>query len=174
MTAATRRRTRLLPGTIALGPNRHPHDQIRDAEAFCRHELDAAMRARNMDLDDRPEDYNDSLQLLIAALWRLNERFDSERNDCFANYARSIIRKRAIDVAPRRLLGRNGNRKADYLHDLLDESHYARQLGAALPDLTGDEDPNRRSTLGRIPDHGDRGFAWATSVLGINPPARAA
>ncbi len=167
-------RPRMLPVTLAIGPNRHPQDQVKDAEAFCRTYLDEAMRRNNMDLRTRPEDYDDSLQLLIAVLWRLNTTFREEANTCFADYARTIIRKRAYDVCPRRLLGRTGNRKPDYLHDQLDESTPGNRHLEALPQLTSDEDPHSRPTLGRLPDPRDRHFAWAAAVLGIRtPPAGA-
>lgn len=165
-------RRRLYPQGLAIGPNRHPGDQIRDAEAFCRSYLEIAMRENMPFMSD--SDYEDSLSLLIDTVWLLSERFKADENDCFADYARSIIPNRAIDATVRRLLGRNGHRLHDYLHDELDESAQRRGLQPAEPDEPGHEDPDRGRTHGGVQSERARREAWAAAILGCRPPAIAA
>jgi hypothetical protein len=162
----------LYPRPFAIGPNRHPADQIRDAEAFCRSYLDIAMRENIPYMPDA--EYEDSLAMLITDLWRLAERFKADQNDCFADYARSIIRNRAIDRTVRRLLGRNGNRLNDYLHDTLDESTRGSRLQQADPLLTGDTHPDRGADDRGLQPERARNEAWAATVLGLRAPAIAA
>jgi len=159
---------RLLGTTLTVGPNRHPNDQVKDAEAFCRHYLDTAFDGWGMYL--RPDDYDESLSLLITQLWRLNETFDRERNDCFANYARSIISRRAADVGPRRILGRNGNKISDYLYDDLDESTQGSRPDEALTHQPGHQDPDRREYPGWLPTDTAGREAWAARLLGVRTP----
>jgi hypothetical protein len=168
---------RLLSCTLTIGPNRHPQDQIRDAEAFCRTALDDAFDGWGMYL--RPDDYDESLSLLITHLWRLNERFDPGRNDCFANYARSIIPKRAADVGPRRLLGRNGNRIHDYIYDPLDEEPTRQNPTTSQPHTPlshqqSHPDPDRGTDDPGLLALRDRERAWAAGVLGVRTPRVAA
>jgi hypothetical protein len=163
---------KLYTAPLPIGPNRHPQDQVRDAEAFCRRYLDDAFDGWGMYL--RPDDYDDSLALLITHLWRLSQRFDPERNDSFANYARSIIPKRAADVGPRRLLGRNGTRTNDYLFDELDESTRASHTRPTLTHQPSHEDPDRGTDDERLQAERDRQRAWAARILGVRTPQRAA
>lgn len=163
---------RLYATPLPIGPNRHPHDQVRDAESFCRRYLDDAFDGWGMYL--RPEDYDDSLSLLITHLWRLSERFDPGRNDSFANYARSIIRKRAADVGPRRLLGRNGSRLNEYQHDELDTSTPGSHTRETQSLEQSNPDPYRGTDDRRVLDDRDRQRAWAANVLGVRTAQLAA
>lgn len=163
---------RLYPDPLPVGPNRHPHDQIRDAEAFCRRYLDEAFDGWGMWL--RPDDYDESLSLLIVHLWRLGDTFNPERNDCFANYARTIIPKRAADVGPRRLLGRNGTRTNDYLFERLDESDHGHRPLQALPTEPSSENPHWGPTRRGLQPHRNSNIAWAATILGVRTPKRAA
>ena len=165
-------RGRLYHTPFAIGPNRHPKDQIRDAESFCRSYLEIAMRENIPFMSD--SDFEDSLSLLITELWRLSERFRPDENDCFADYARSLISKRAIDVSVRRLLGRNGNKLDDYLHDTLDESTRGRRLQTPHPDQPGDTDPDRGTDDRGLQRERARREAWAARILGVRAPELAA
>lgn len=156
---------RLYHAPLPIGPARHHADQIRDAEAFCRRYLDQAFEEWGH--FERPDDYDDSLAILIVHLWRLAETFDAERNDCFAAYARSIIPKRAVDVGPRRLLGRNGAKLPGYLADTLDESAAAGRPREALATLPSGPDPDRQPDDRRLQAQRDRSRAWAAGVLGV-------
>lgn len=163
---------RLYPTTLSIGPKRHPADQVRDAEAFCRSYLDREFD--RMGHYERGDDYDESLSLLITHLWRLNETFDRERNDCFANYARSIIPKRAYDVSVRRLLGRNGARLPIYDFDQLDEAPGGSRPEPTQPELESSADPDRGSDDPGLLALRDRERAWAAGVLGIRTPRVAA
>ena len=155
---------RLLPSVLALGPNRHPGDQVRDGERFCRHYLDKAFRGWDMWLE--PSEYDDSLQLLLTQLSRLAQGFDQGRNESFASYARSIIPKRAVDVGPRRILGRNGQRLHERWYPLDDHALRRHALESHTPQ-PGDPDPHSGTDQRGLPGERDRRRARAIDVLGI-------
>ena len=156
---------RLLTGVLPVGPNRHPADQVADAEKFCRHYLNRAFRGWN-DMWLPQADYDDSLSRLITNLTDLAARFDEERNESFASYARQIIPKRAVDVGPRRLLGRNGNRRHERFYPLDDHSlrQSTRNLDAPEP---LDPDPDRGEDGGRLRARRDRDRARSLHILGL-------
>lgn len=94
-----------------------------DAEAFCRYHLDRAFKKfPNGEMFLRGEEHEDSVSLLIFHLIRMEKTFDHERNDSFENFAKTYLPKRAVDVGPRRVLGRNGNKLHNYLFEELDET----------------------------------------------------
>lgn len=163
---------RLYPRPVPIGPNRHPADQIKDAEAFARYYLDAEFEKIGMYLEH--DEYTETLSLLITHLWRLSERFDPERNDCFANYARSILPNRAYDVGPRRILGRNGIKLPERHHEQLDESTLNRRHDPPLPDQQSNQDPDRGPDAQRLQTERDRERAWALHILGCRPARTAA
>ena len=141
----------------------YPHP-IRDAELFASFHLDKVFEKWGMYLPE--EEYEESLDQLIHHLWRMEEKFDPERNDSFENYARTYLPKRAADVGPRRLLGRNGNRVNDYLHEELEESNAGHGLGQPL----GEEPADSLGYWGgddlRIQSSRDRRKAQAIYLLG--------
>jgi hypothetical protein len=163
---------RHLTSQLAVGPNRHPSDQVKDGERFCRHYLDRAFDGWTMFLEEA--EYDDSLQLLMIELQKLADRFDEGRNDCFASYARQIIPKRAADVGPRRILGRNGNRLAERWFALDEEAATRDRVREPDPAWTGDPDPDRRPAPGGLQADRDRERARAAAVLGLTTAARAA
>ena len=170
---------RIYPQPVLIGCTRKPNgqpatiypDPVRDAEAFCARYLEDAFQHWGMYLRD--DDWEDSLQELIRHLLRLEQIFDPERNDSFANYARSIIPRRAVDAGPRRILGRTGNRLNDYQHDQLDETAPDHRPIDALTAEPGDQDPDRRQDHRRLQPHRDRQEAWAHTLLGLRAPLSA-
>lgn len=163
---------RLYATPLALGPNRHPRDQVRDAESFCARYLKREFD--KMGHYEHDSEYDDSLGLLITHLWRLSETFDPERNDCFANYARTIIPKRAYDVSVRRLLGRNGNRAHNHDWDPLDESTAGSGTRAPQSLEQSNPDPDRGSDDRRLLANRNRDRAWAAGYLGVGETSIAA
>ena len=165
-------RKRIYTQKIQIGGTRHnghittPYpDPIHDAELFVRRYLDEAFHTWGMYL--RKEDYDDSVQELLRHLLRLEQIFNPERNDSFANYARSIIRRRAADAGPRRILGRNGNRLHNHLHDHIDESNpNSRHLQTHTQEPSNDH-PDSNTTGTRLQHHRNRQETWAKRILGI-------
>lgn len=140
----------------------YPHP-IRDAEMFAAFHLDKAFEKWGMYL---PEDtYTDTLNELIHHLWRMEEKFDPERNDSFENYARTYLPKRAADVGPRRILGRNGNRVNDYLHEELDADLQGPGLGQPFPGERGDGGFDRAEAPGQLPGERDRDHARYLDII---------
>jgi hypothetical protein len=114
----------------------------------------------------RPEFYDDSLMELVAILWGLESSFDPERTDRFDIYARWIVSARAVDVGPRRILGRNGSRINDYVFDDLETS-----VGDRLVEDLGERQSDQVQNSGRDarwlqPDY-DRKRARADAILGL-------
>lgn len=114
---------RLYPTTIFAGARaynwrtRQPTDwhpgRITDVELFCRRLLDDALNQWGMFL--RHHEYEDTLQELIILVNQLEKRFDPDKADTFSGYASWIIRLRATDYGPRRVLGRHGTRTHNYM-----------------------------------------------------------
>ena len=127
----------LTPNGRWLIPYRDP---IRDTEAFC----DTLLREAFDEWGhfERPHEYDESLSLLIHRALRLEATYDPARSDSFADYARYILKRRAADVGPRRLLGRNGNRTHDYQHDPLDESTPRHRPQQPLDPLESHQTPD--------------------------------
>jgi len=141
----------------------HP-GPVQDAEAFCRKLLDDAFDSWGMFL--RPEFYDDSLADLIIILQRCEAKYDPGRTDTFERYSRWIISQRAVDVGPRRVLGRNGSRINDYLFDELETTigdRLVEDLGAWEGDQTED---CGRDARWLHPDY-DRARARADAILGL-------
>ena len=159
----------LTPNGRWLNPNRDPN---RDTEAFCNTLLKEAFDEWGH--FERPHEYDESLSLLIHRALRLEATYDPARSDSFADYARYILKRRAADVGPRRLLGRNGNRTPDYQHDPLDESTPRGQPGHALDPQPGDQDPDRGQASGRLQAERDRDRARSQRILGLTTTGRAA
>lgn len=165
-------RKRIYPQPIQIGGHRqngritktYP-DPIHDAELFTRRYLDEALHTWGMYL--RKEDYEDSIQELMRHLLRLEQIFDPERNDSFANYARTIIKRRAADAGPRRLLGRNGNQIHNHTHDHIDESNLHTRHNQTNPNQQSSDDPNWNTTPTRLQHHRNSPENWAKTILGI-------
>lgn len=121
---------------------------VNDAEMFCRKILDRALDQFGMYF--RPDEYDDTLQELIIILQRLERRYDPDKTKTFEQYARWILPQRAIDVGPRRVLGRRGTRLHDYM--------------APTGDIFGDP---MGSTLGRgvVDDLADRSASLLGGIL---------
>jgi hypothetical protein len=153
---------RLYPKPFSIGLM-HP-GPVLDAESFCRKQLEVAFDGWGMFL--RPEWFEDSLAELIAILWQLESRFDPERTDTFERYARWIIAARAVDVGPRRILGRNGSRTNDYVFDELEVTSRDRlveDFGAWELSKAGDSGQDG----GWLDSNRDRREARAHAILGL-------
>ncbi len=143
----------------------YPHP-IRDSEMFAAFHLDKAFEKWGMYL---PEDaYTDTLNELIHHLWRMEEKFDPERNDSFENYARTYLPKRAADVGPRRILGRNGNRVNDYLHEELDADLQGPGLGQPFTREQGDSEVDWGEAEGKLSGERDRENARYLDILRLH------
>ena len=147
-------------------------DPIRDAEAFCHTLLQEAFDEWGH--YERPDEYDEALQELLIRALRLEQTYDPERSQSFADYARYILKRRAADVGPRRLLGRTGNRIHDYLHDTLEPGTGEHQPGRAEHQEPSDTDRDRRTDAGRLPNQRDRERARRHTILGLATPRRAA
>ena len=137
---------------------------VNDGEAFCRKHLDAAFDSWGMFL--RPDHYDDSLSELVLILLELEKRFNPERTDSFDLYARWIISARAVDVGPRRILGRNGSRVNDYIFDELDAT-----VGDRLVEDLGARESDQVQNSGRdarwVQPGYDRERARCDAILGL-------
>src|SRR5262249_55672253 len=147
-------------------------DPIHDAEAFCHQLLKDAFDEWGH--YQRPDEYDESLQELIIRAFRLEQTYDPERSTSFADYARYILRLRAAEAGPRRLLGRNGNRIHDYLHETLEPGTERDRPGHPLGPQPSDTDRDRGAHAGRLPDQRDRDRARRHAILGLATPRRAA
>ena len=142
----------------------YPHP-IRDAELFASFHLDKVFEKWGMYLPE--EEYEESLDQLIHHLWRMEEKFDPERNDSFENYARTYLPKRAADVGPRRLLGRNGNRVNDYLHEELGEGTSGTGFFQSHAEGTEYSASDWGGSRERLQAERDRAEAQAIAILGL-------
>jgi DNA-directed RNA polymerase specialized sigma24 family protein len=147
-------------------------DPILDAEAFCNGLLKEAFDEWGH--YERPDEYDEALQELLIRALRLERTYDPERSQSFADYARYILRRRAADVGPRRLLGRSGNRIHDYLHDTLEPGAGTSEPGEPLG--TRSSDPNRDwgDDAVWLPPERNRERARRHAVLGLPAARRAA
>ena len=167
-------RPRLHPQPILIGARRRDDgailetypEPIRDAGAFCQRLVDDSLRNWGMHITN--EEYEDVVADMLALLCQLERNFDPRRTPSFAGYARFILGRRAVDLVPRKLLGRNGQRIADRSHEELDDR--ALDVAGSHEAVTtqpGDHADDRHADDGRLQGDRDRRAAWAHSVLGL-------
>jgi hypothetical protein len=164
---------------LLLGARRHPNgtilqtypDPVHDAVRFCKRIMDEAMANWGMHLE--PEEYEDSIQELLIHAVRLEKRFDPERNDSFAGYARAVLSQRAVDAGPRRIIGRTGNRLAERQHEELDEASAGKpQPWESHTPIPSDPGDHHLTDLGRLQSRGDSSQLRYESVLGVGASSR--
>jgi hypothetical protein len=98
----------------------HP-DPIHDGEAFITALVKTTLDEWGMYITT--EEHDDLILDLLTEALKLEQTFDPQRNRSYAGYASWILRKRVVDLGPRKLLGRNGQRAAERSHDQLDDDH---------------------------------------------------
>jgi hypothetical protein len=146
-----------------------------DAEAFCRFHLDRAFKKfPNGEMFLRGEEHEDSVSLLIFHLIRMEKTFDHERNDSFENFAKTYLPKRAVDVGPRRVLGRNGNKLHNYLFEEFGETVQGAGSGGFDTQVAQDPDVDWGADERELQSRRNRRILAAASLLGLAAPDLAA
>jgi hypothetical protein len=146
-----------------------------DAEAFARYHLDRAFErfpAGAMYLRD--DEYEDSLSALIFHLVRMEKTFDHDRNDSFEGFAKTYLPKRAVDVGPRRVLGRNGNKLHNYLFEEFGEAVQGAGSGGFDTQVAQDPDVDWGADERELQSRRNRRILAAASLLGLAAPDLAA
>lgn len=143
-------------------------EPINDVEMFIRRLLDRGLERMGSGMFITDEEYEDAVFELLQHALKLEQRFDPERNPSFVGYATYILRRRVVDVAPRRLLGRTGLRIAERSHEELDErAATGPRPWQTVPPEQGDPDQDRGASQRRLPGERARATAWADTVLGL-------
>lgn len=145
-------------------PSKWYVDPIDDVEVFCKRHLDSALSGWGMYL--RPEEFADTVQELVIAVWKLEGRFDPDKASSFSAYASWIISQRAVDFGPRRVLGRHGTRTHNYMAS---EDYEGSRMGEDLDRLALDSGDDREATLERILSERSSEISRRHHELGFGP-----